>query len=375
MKIEDLSVKFILLTLFLGAAEVPAQNVGIGFSDPNSKLAVNGNLAIGADFNVAAPANGAIIQGTVGIGTDSPTQASLVIGAGISGTVSAGEFFNYSSGPELQGFGTATGIWSLYTVGGIASVGDVVTNSNIVSVTTFELSDARLKNLIGLSDSGKDLQTLEKLDVVDYTMKDTRITGSRVFKKLTAQQVEGIYPEAVKKGSGQIPDIYSPGRATKKSGDFFTVTIEKELNLKVGDRVEIYGPDGLPHSVTAESVSGKSFSGRMQGITDGANVFVYGHEVNDLRALDYDAISMLNVSATQELAKRSAAQAERIAALETQVRELQGQSKELTDLRTENAKLKAETSELATRLEALEKTVVQAQPQQAEIHSVALRQQ
>ena len=41
-------------------------------------------------------------------------------------------------------------------------------------------------------------------------------------------------------------------------------------------------------------------------------VFVYGKEVNDFRVVDYDAISMLNVSATQELAKRSEAQAKEI---------------------------------------------------------------
>ena len=33
-------------------------------------------------------------------------------------------------------------------------------------------------------------------------------------------------------------------------------------------------------------------------------MFVYGREVNDFHTVDYDAISMLNVSATQELAKQ-----------------------------------------------------------------------
>jgi hypothetical protein len=33
-------------------------------------------------------------------------------------------------------------------------------------------------------------------------------------------------------------------------------------------------------------------------------VFVYGREVKDFRSVDYDAIAMLNVSATQELARK-----------------------------------------------------------------------
>ncbi|WP_262708345.1 hypothetical protein [Chryseobacterium sp. CH21] len=33
-------------------------------------------------------------------------------------------------------------------------------------------------------------------------------------------------------------------------------------------------------------------------------LFVYGTEVSDLRTVDYDALSMLNISATQELVKK-----------------------------------------------------------------------
>ncbi len=44
-------------------------------------------------------------------------------------------------------------------------------------------------------------------------------------------------------------------------------------------------------------------------------VFVYGREVNDFRTVDYDAISMLNVSATQELAKKLEARESELAAL------------------------------------------------------------
>lgn len=64
-----------VLVLFL-AASVHAQNVGIGFSDPLSKLTINGNFAVGANYNIAAPANGALIEGVTGIGTISPDSAN-----------------------------------------------------------------------------------------------------------------------------------------------------------------------------------------------------------------------------------------------------------------------------------------------------------
>jgi hypothetical protein len=50
-----------------------SQNVGIGTTGPASKLSVNGNLAIGSNYlSTPAPANGALIEGKVGLGTTSP---------------------------------------------------------------------------------------------------------------------------------------------------------------------------------------------------------------------------------------------------------------------------------------------------------------
>jgi hypothetical protein len=64
--------KALILGTFSFASVASAQNVGIGFSNPASKLTVNGNFAVGADYNAAAPANGAIIEGNVGINTVTP---------------------------------------------------------------------------------------------------------------------------------------------------------------------------------------------------------------------------------------------------------------------------------------------------------------
>jgi hypothetical protein len=55
-------------------------NVGIGTTNPASKLTVNGNVSIGSGYiGTAAPVNGAIIQGNVGVGTSAP-QAKLQVG-------------------------------------------------------------------------------------------------------------------------------------------------------------------------------------------------------------------------------------------------------------------------------------------------------
>ena len=58
-------------------------------------------------------------------------------------------------------------------------------------------------------------------------------------------------------------------------------------------------------------------------------VFVYGKQVNDFRTVDYDAIAMLNVSATQELFKM------------------------ITELQTENEKLKIENKNTKASMESI----------------------
>jgi hypothetical protein len=67
MKIAQSRGGAVLLALIL-AVGAQAQNVGIGVSNPQSKLTVNGNVAIGSGFNGVAPTNGAGIQGPLFVG-------------------------------------------------------------------------------------------------------------------------------------------------------------------------------------------------------------------------------------------------------------------------------------------------------------------
>lgn len=58
-----------------------AQNVGIGTTTPASRLSVHGNLSVGNSYAaIAAPTDGAIIEGNTGIGTSAPAHRLHVVG-------------------------------------------------------------------------------------------------------------------------------------------------------------------------------------------------------------------------------------------------------------------------------------------------------
>ena len=61
--------------------------------------------------------------------------------------------------------------------------------------------------------------------------------------------------------------------------------------------------------------------------SDGEKVIVFGRAVKDFRALDYNAISVLNVSATQELARDLAVKGAEVKSLQRENADLQTQLK------------------------------------------------
>jgi len=132
-----------------------------------------------------------------------------------------------------------------------------------------------------------------------------------------AQQVEEFYPQAVSKTTNRIPDIYQ--LADCKEG-----WINLETDLEAGDRVQLIF-DNKEELATVISVNEKAFQ---VDLIESGSVFVYGREVDDFRTVDYEAISMLNVSATQELLKR-------IEALESENRKLTKSNTELMGLKSQ----------------------------------------
>jgi hypothetical protein len=217
-----------LLLAILFSTAVQAQNVGIGVSNPQSKLSVNGTtasggLAIGdstytSTSGTVAPANGALIQGSVGMGITTP-QVPLhvngqvyVAGSGVTGNfylgtanqdgvsinpgwiaVQRNQFYClYLSKPA----GAADGQLEMFTVGN-SQVGQIFTSGG--SVTYQTTSDERLKE--NIRPSAKGLNEVMKIQVRDYNFKSKPGQNETGF---IAQQLYTVLPDVVTKG-GEDP--------------------------------------------------------------------------------------------------------------------------------------------------------------------------
>jgi hypothetical protein len=136
-----------------------SQNLGYDEANPGSKISIHENLSVGANYSsVAAPTSGAIIQGSVGIGTSAPVSA-LDVNGGISMGSYAGTTAAPSNGLIVSG---NTGIGnssptSLFSVGSssqfqVNSTGNVIKVNNVT--TNFPSSQGAASTVLTNDGSG-----------------------------------------------------------------------------------------------------------------------------------------------------------------------------------------------------------------------------
>ncbi len=265
--------------------------------------------------------------GRVGIGTTSPT-AMLHVNGSVSRDNGAFTYYAFTACPS--GVTTFTGCGSGSVPTSIFATGRVVGSEFNAT------SDARVKNIVGVSSGAADLAILNALAVTDFTYRDVADNGGAVKKGFIAQQVEDAFPEAVHQSREFIPNIYQVAEKTvyDAANQTLTISLKSAPDLKVGDKVRLMAEDTQEKEVMA--VSGAGFTVK-DWAADTKEVFVYGKEVDDFRVVDYDRIFSLNVSATQELTRQ-------MTALQSEVNRLKSENAELKQLKAEIAQIKAALS-------------------------------
>ena len=343
-------------------------NVGIGKSNPTFPLDVAGSARVTGQIHVTSNfvmSHGAVLYGYNSAGADKPVFWPRAADNGTYLNIGTGGFFirdednnvkmRMYAAEGLVQFGTTsttsgqlnvgTRLASYRRLGGVSTDGGSATDADRVNssvsiwadgVVVTNLvdihSDARIKNVLRPTDSVKDLQTLMAIQITDYQLKDTIANGNAPQKKVIAQQVEQIFPQAVSVRQGIVPDIY-------KNAQVKDHWVMLATDLKVGERVRLISASGESVEEVLE-VRGDAFRSSLKSTVE--EIFVYGREVPDFRSVDYDAIAMLNVSATQQLKHEKDA--------------------EMQVLRDENAALRRELAtkerELAAKDESVEARLI-----------------
>lgn len=264
-------------------------------------------------FTVLGGSGDTYIKGKLGIGTTTPTRGKVeIVGSASYPIQGTHAIFN------ITGNGFQSG-----TSGALPFA--IYAEQRIAAAEYRVHSDARIKHVQGISNSQADLSTLMKIEIADYQMIDTIAHGSSMTKKVIAQQVHSVYPEAVSTTLTEVvPDIFQT--AEVKDGWIMLPT-----DLQPGDRVKLITKESneVYEVLEAEPTRFKV----AQLLTPNSQlltVFVYGREVQDFHMVDYDALSMLNISATQQQQKL-----------------IEGQQEEIETLKKELAQLKALLSQSA----------------------------
>lgn len=270
-----------------------------------------------------------------------------------SGNVSGknGVLLGYSNGNG------STGDVSIYTAGFIAS------NKGFSAH-----SDIRIKNINGVSNSAADLKTLNKIQITDYSMRDN-VQDNQQYKKVIAQQVQSVFPEAVMNiGSEQyIANLYQ--LVDKYDVKANTIIIDLVKPIEEKDKNDIVSGAAIKFYLNEKEDRKKmkeikgtvsELNGNKLIITTKENIdnalydklFVYGTKVNNLLSVDYDAIAMLNVSATQELYKMIEdlkIENERLKAENKLINSSKADAADITELKSQLLELKKQLLQIGMR--------------------------
>ena len=217
--------------------------------------------------------------------------------------------------------------------------------SNMIITGTYVamVSDSRIKqDIVDVSDNMA-LEQVRNIPCRFYNYKDIERRETDKTIGFIAQEVESVFPQAVKTVTGTIPN--EQRFLTNFTWNYVSNSdISNNWELSTTDLTDI---SGVKYSfVVANDPSGNDAEElEIVGNTNNtftfdssyAYVYVYGKEIYDFKVLDKNKIFALHHSAIQEIDRQQIADKARITALET-----------------ENTTLKAQIADLLTRVTALE---------------------
>lgn len=277
-------------------------------------------------------------NGYIGIGTTSPAVPLDVEAFAYVAGLSGGWLFNSGATGAYNNFNEYVSIKAQYYVEAFGFVA---------------VSDRRIKDIVGLSDTQKDLAQIEKLRVTDYEMKERPVGGHKINKGFIAQEVREVVPEAVHQSTNFIPSVFADSKSFSydQTAQTLSVTMDKDHGLKKGDMVRVVVGDSKIEEQVTDIADDKTFTiGNVR--SEPKHAFVYGKRVDDFLSVDYNRIFTTGIGAIQELNKR----VEKLESREAHLAELEQKADKLDALEKEMADLRKMFAQLSDETKALKQT-------------------
>lgn len=116
--------------------------------------------------------------------------------------------------------------------------------------------------------------------------------------------MEEVNAQFINQAADFIPSVFALAQSVSINEDLLELTTEKPHGFEKGDLVKLYAQGKKEFILRIEEVrNSQSFS--VKGWSESLdNIFIYGKQVKDFRAIDFDQITALSVGAIQELSKQ-----------------------------------------------------------------------
>jgi len=299
--------------LLIGGASGTTRNIQLG-------TGVNNNLAISASgpaFSSSAATGDMILRAAQKLILQSGTGNSAIM-------INTNNFINIGAGNTVPTYpitlrtnlsGTTTTLTNPYVIATaysystqtttiqpdihIGIIGEVLfTNGFYVS------SDKRIKKDIEPIENS--LELLNKINLVSYKYIDYVEKGNIKNYGVIAQEVEEIIPEVINKSKDYIPNIYKNIDSYDKELLKLYIKYDDKFDLTINDKIKIYDDKNNEFIKTIIEIDEDSLTidSPIDDYKDETPLFIYGKEVAELKNVNYEALFIINMKATQELYKR-----------------------------------------------------------------------
>ena len=238
----------------------------------------------------------AMIIGTnnnIALGIDTATTYPITIGSSTGGTQTAPLPTYALAGTSIYAGNQPAGLTPFVILG--------IMNTTAFAGGFYLYSDERIKKDIKPLENSLDL--IEKINPISFKYIDFIKNGTINNYGVIAQEIEKVIPEVVNSHKDYIPNIFK--NANKYDNELLRLYIKTD-DISIGDNIQILDIDNKPHykKIVDKNDDYITIDEPIEKYEEDKEIFIYGKEVEDVKNVNYEALFVINIKATQELHQR-----------------------------------------------------------------------